>query len=69
MIKHYFKYRTWDTRYPDYVKKEYTLDVLCIDFDNEIITIPYKIDKERTEKIMWDKLEHHTTADVKYYNV
>jgi uncharacterized phage protein (TIGR01671 family) len=55
-----FRAFTWDTRYPDYEKKNYMLDVLAIDFEKGIIILPYKIDKTREEKLSNVKLVQYT---------
>ncbi len=58
MKKFKLYYKTWDTRYPDYKKKEYVLDVISINLEFDEVTIPYKIHKIRTEKIAWKNLEY-----------
>ena len=37
----------WDTRYPDYEKKEYMLKVLTIMPETNSVVISYKVDKSR----------------------
>ena len=46
-----FRAWAWDTQYPDYEEKNYMLNVESINFESQVIILPYKIHKYRVDKL------------------